>query len=364
MNRDTVSGTKTYARTPVEEAPGRSLRAARSRTRRRLHEPRPAATPEVRARVGQWKAEVKAACLAGHISKGGDKYLHELLTIPSVARGDYSLYGDTEMGRRINVSARTVRRHRADALEHGLVEVLGHGTDRKPCMVRPILRDGSPVFGRPEMAGKTDTYGRLTRPIVAADLLLTEVLETEEPPPSPSAAPDTAEEGRAAFENQVADPLQAPTARPGPKAAADDAISEIAEATPAAPTGPPGLSAAPSAAMSFGEFWLAMGRTGPEGYARAYWGRLSASDKAAIRARLAQPRTWAADMWAGKWLECRVWEEAAAANRPAQVWVREGSPEWRAWVKHGHSRTKMDSRGGWHFPSRLPPLDAEAATRK
>jgi hypothetical protein len=24
----------------------------------------------------------------------------------------------------------------------------------------------------------------------------------------------------------------------------------------------------------------------------------------------------------------------------------------------------VDSRGGWHFPSRLPPLDAEAATRK
>jgi hypothetical protein len=98
--------------------------------------------------------------------------------------------------------------------------------------------------------------------------------------------------------------------------------------------------------MSFPEFWLAMGRTGNEGYARAKWGKLSAADKAAIQERLSHPRSWAADMWAGKWLECRIWEEtppvAGSANRPEQVYIREGTPEWRAWATPpgGHHRPR------------------------
>jgi hypothetical protein len=62
-----------------------SLRSIRSRTRRRLHEPRPPATPEIRARIGQWKAEVKAACLARYIGKGDHKYALDLLNIPGRA---------------------------------------------------------------------------------------------------------------------------------------------------------------------------------------------------------------------------------------------------------------------------------------
>jgi hypothetical protein len=217
------------ARTPELCPSSPAIRAIRSRTRRRLHEPRPASTPESRARVGQWKAEVKAACLAGHISKGGDKYLHELLAIPSVARGDYSLYCDAENGQRLNVSGRTVRRHRKEAADHGLIEVLGHGKDRKPCAVRPILRDGTPVFPGPELAGKSDTFGRLTRPILAANLLLTETLKTEDPPLPP--VPEASEEGERAFDqfedkpaiveppsrspqNEPAEPVAAP-ATPG-----------------------------------------------------------------------------------------------------------------------------------------------------
>jgi hypothetical protein len=99
----------------------RSTRAARSRTRRRLHEPRPPITPEIRARIGQWKTQIKAACLAGYISKGGDKYLHELLAIHSVARGDYCLYSDAEMGQRINIKGRTIRQHQP----HGMAASCG-----------------------------------------------------------------------------------------------------------------------------------------------------------------------------------------------------------------------------------------------
>jgi hypothetical protein len=189
------------------------IRAARSRTRRRLHEPRPPVTPEIRARIGQWKAQIKAACLAGYISKGGDKYLHELLTIHSVARGDYCLYSDAEMGQRINIKGRTIRQHRKDADIHGLVEVLGHGKDRKPCMVRPILRDGSPVFPDPKSASKSATFSRLTRQISAANLLLTDTLKTEEPPPLPPAVPDGPEEEGRVFD-RVEDEEPAKPAEP------------------------------------------------------------------------------------------------------------------------------------------------------
>jgi hypothetical protein len=347
------------------------IRAARSRTRRRLHEPRPPVTPEIRARIGQWKAQIKAACLAGYITKGGDKYLHELLTIHSVARGDYCLYSDVEMGQRINIKGRTIRQHRKDADIHGLVEVLGHGKDRKPCMVRPILRDGSPVFPDPKSASKSATFSRLARQISAADLLLTETLKTEEYPPLPPAVPDSPEEGERVFD-RVEDEEPAESARP----------AETAQA--GAPTQPPGTGNAPAhsarapsarpdaiepakPAMSFPEFWLAMGRTGNEGYARAKWGKLSAAEKAAIQERLSHPRSWAADMWAGKWLECRIWEEtppvAASATRPEQVYIREGTPEWRAWQRHLVATTgrgtPVNNRGGWYFPSKLPLLEAE-----
>jgi hypothetical protein len=364
-----------------------ATRAARSRTRRRLHEPRPPITPEIRARIGQWKAQIKAACLAGYISKGGDKYLHELLTIHSVARGDYCLYSDAEMGQRINIKGRTIRQHRKDADIHGLVEVLGHGKDRKPCMVRPILRDGSPVFPDLKSASKSATFSRLTRQISVADLLLTDTLKTEDYPPLPPAVPDGPEEGERVFDRVKDEEPAKPAESARPAGTAQAAPAE--PPGPRAPTQPPGTGNAPAdsarapsatqpepdaiepakPAMSFPEFWLAMGRTGPEGYARAKWGKLSAAEKTAIQERLSHPRSWAADMWAGKWLECRVWEEAEAVpvaapvDRSAWVWLHERAPEFRAWQRDliattGHG-TPTDDRGGWWFPSKLPPLETE-----
>jgi hypothetical protein len=379
------------ARTPqlahLSAAGTEAVRAARSRTRRRLHEPRPTATPEINARIGQWKNNIKAACLAGYIGQSYDKYLHELLTISSVARGDYCLYSDKEMAQRLNLrgdGSRTVRRHRAAATKQGLLEVLGHGKDRKPCMVRPVLPDGSPVFlSRPELAGRSDTFVRLTRTTLAADLLLTDTLETEESPPLPPAVPDGPEEGGRVFDRvedeEPAKPAEsarparttqaAPAEPPGPRGAptqppgTGNAPADFARAPSATRPGPDAIEPA-KPAMSFPEFWLAMGRTGNEGYARAKWGKLSAAEKAAIQERLSHPRSWAADMWAGKWLECRIWEEtppvAASANRPEQVYIREGTPEWRAWQRHLVATTgrgtPVNNRGGWYFPSKLPPL--------
>jgi hypothetical protein len=360
------SGTNPYARTYVARSspelvpgPARSLRSIRSRTRRRLHEPRPAVPRETCTRIGQWKAEVRAACLAGCIGKGDDKYALELLAIPSVARGDYCLYSDAAMGRRINISGRTVRRHRKALADQGLIEVLGHGKDRKPCMVRPILRDGSPVFLDPKLAGRSDTNGRLTRPVLAAELLFTE--EPKDSPPLPPVEPDVAEEGGGASD-QVEDQ---PAAQIAPQAPAEASGLEEAPTQPPgaenAPAGSGEASLAPGAepavpAMSFLAFWVAMGQTGREGYARAQWGNLTVADKAAIRDRLSRPRSWAADMWAGKWLECRVWEEAVPAARPERVWLHERTPEWRCWQRHLGRDIPVDNRGGWWFSSRLPPL--------
>jgi hypothetical protein len=39
------------------------------------------------------------------------------------------------MGRRVNVSGRTIRRHRKALADQGLIEVLGHGKDHKPACI-------------------------------------------------------------------------------------------------------------------------------------------------------------------------------------------------------------------------------------
>jgi Helix-turn-helix domain len=64
--------------------------------------------------------------------------------------------------------------------------------------------------------------------------------------------------------------------------------------------------------MSFQEFWLAAGRRGHEGFARAQWRKLSFEDKAAITDRLQRDGGCALrDLWAGVWLRDRVWKEQA-----------------------------------------------------
>ena len=118
----------------------------RSRTRRHLHEPRPAVSHETRKRIGQWKAEIKQAAKARHIRAVDRLYADELLAFPSVARGHYSLCSDATMGQRLDISDSTARRQRRRLDKAGLIEVLGYGRDGNSCLVRPILRDGTPVF--------------------------------------------------------------------------------------------------------------------------------------------------------------------------------------------------------------------------
>jgi len=92
---------------------------------------------------------------------------------------------------------------------------------------------------------------------------------------------------------------------------------------------------------------------------------LHALETVKLELGLSRPHSWAAGMYAGNWLRDRVWEESVlpvSTSRPERVWLHERSPEWRCWQRHlvatrGRG-TPMDSRGGWHFPSKLPPEGA------
>jgi hypothetical protein len=314
-----------------------------------LHDPRPAVSHETRKRIGQWKAEIKEAAKARQIRAVDRLYADELLAFPSVVRGHYSMASDASMGQRLDVSDSTARRQRRRLDKAGLIEVLGYGRDGNSCLVRPILRDGTPVFPDPERPTRAAISDRPPRSELTADSFL-QTLNTEEPLPLPlSPVPDDATRGAKALdqiEDQPAEPAQAVESEP----------AKVVESEPAKPIEPV------EPVMTFLQFWLAIGQTGKEGYARAQWRKLSSADKAAIRDRLTRPRSWAADMWAGKWLECRVWEEpvTTSTSRPAQVHIRENTAEWRAWQRHLGRSMPVDKLGGWHFPSRLPPLPPDS----
>src|SRR6516165_8441773 len=218
--REAIQTRRTETRPKPRTAPfgpprssARSLRSIRSRTRRRLHEPRPAVSHETRKRIGQWKAEIKQAAKARHIRPVDRLYADELLAFPSVARGHYSLCSDATMGQRFDVSDSTARRQRRRLDKAGLIEVLGYGRDGNSCLVRPILRDGTPVFPDPEMPSRPVTSDHPPRSELTADLS-TKTPKTEEPP-LPPASPDAAGQGGEAFDRFEKEPTKPKPAEPG-----------------------------------------------------------------------------------------------------------------------------------------------------
>jgi hypothetical protein len=74
-------------------------------------------------------------------------------------------------------------------------------------------------------------------------------------------------------------------------------------------------------------------------------------------------RRWASES-TSKPAPCRVWEEAVPAGvsvqGPERVYIRNITPEWRCWERHLGRSIPVDSRGGWWFPSKLPPLPVAA----
>lgn len=83
----------------------------------------------------------------------------------------------------------------------------------------------------------------------------------------------------------------------------------------------------------------------------------------AVRYRMAtQGRPARYIMSARRWLADSHWRDAAMSSAPpcaALVWIPYGSKEWSAWAEHYRAtRGKtppQDRRGGWRFPSLIPP---------
>jgi hypothetical protein len=343
-----------------------AARAVRNDTRRRLREPRPAATPEVRARIGLWKAQVKAARLAGNISEVDPSWADELLTFPSVAGGGWCMASDATFGRRLNVKAITARRRRRRLDSAGLIEVQGHGKDGNSCLVRPILRDGTPVFGGSEMTTRPITSDQPPRSHVNTNLFLTEVLITEPPPlpPEPAAPPEEGgKEGGQSMKEGAPVARQEPAQAPGPAAAPTQ--------PPTAKIAPAGSAVTPAGGrVPFEELW----RLNPSGFvgrARAAWLTLSDAQTRAAKADLEAvlkrgPLPKGFD-YAGTHLKMiRAGQPAAAIMAPApviitaQFYTRPDSAEWAAWEKYYRARgLKMpEAKGtGLFFDTKLPPWE-------
>jgi len=127
---------------------------------------------------------------------------------------------------------------------------------------------------------------------------------------------------------------------------------------------------------AFEEFWKAFPKRdgdNAEAPARAAWRKAiatgerpdtiiaAAKDYASATAR--RERQYIAS--ASRWLGEERWRGAAPPKGAPGVWIKQGSPEWVPWSDHWRA-TKgksppVDAKGGWRFPSRIPPAPLEQA---
>jgi len=304
----------------------------RASTRRNLHRPRPQATPEIKQRVGHWIARVEAAQKAGLISKSCHLYLLGLLKIPSVARGQWSLYSDKEMAPRLNCSDRTVRRHRKEGVDAGLIESLDGRQRHQTCMVRPILA-GSAVFNPTKTASNSASFGPRSRPKVADDLFYTESVETP-PQPLPDAEPETS----------------------GPALVAPDIDSDAS-------------AAAATAEVTFEKFWAVTDQKGAESAARTVWDKLRPADRAAIAAAIQRDgRLKTGESYVANWLKHRRWPTLSVPRSKDEISIPAGfrifrdTPQGDAWLRYwrktGQRELAWSPRTGCYIkplPTEWPP---------
>ncbi len=76
-----------------------------------------------------------------------------------------------------------------------------------------------------------------------------------------------------------------------------------------------------------------------------------------IRSRPARAGSVSSWKFYAKILRDKIAERApsTAAFGPPKVHVMSGTPEWDAWVAHEGRARPLDAKGGWSFPSKLPP---------
>lgn len=76
-----------------------------------------------------------------------------------------------------------------------------------------------------------------------------------------------------------------------------------------------------------------------------------------IRSRPARSGSVSSWKFYAKILRDKIAERApsTATFGPPKVHVMSGTPEWDAWVAHEGRARPLDAKGGWSFPSKLPP---------
>lgn len=82
-----------------------------------------------------------------------------------------------------------------------------------------------------------------------------------------------------------------------------------------------------------------------------------------IRSRSARAGPVSSWKFYAKILNDKIAERAppAPCTGPPKVHVMSGTPEWDAWVAFEGKPRPADARGGWYFPSRMPPSIEKAA---
>jgi hypothetical protein len=312
-------------------------RALRDHTRRQIKQRRPAATPDIRARIGRWRADIRALLRAGKIPSTAVDYAVELLSFPSIALGGFGMAADKSMAMatRLNVGVNSARHSRRVLEAAGLIEV--RREPGKTCLVRPVLRDRSAVFEPPKTINNPRRLTPKTPACHADDLSLTEEKTSSSPPLPPSVPNGSAEEGGAhdLVEAEAAHPQASAPDDVPKKAAAEETVpgcssrQDLVSVIPEA-------SAKPAAAIrlddreAFLKVWRATGCVGKEGPAMAAWFGLSAGDKAEALDDVGRPDFRMPDMWCAVWLKGRVWKRsapAAASASPSCVAIRRGTPQ-------------------------------------
>jgi hypothetical protein len=275
----------------LESNPARGeIRGIREINRRRMKAPRPAMTRATAYQVRLWCAEIERARAMkvknGGISKGADRYLKLVKGMPTVQAGGWCDTRDAVMAKWLNCSRHTVLRHRHETLTAGLLEDKGTGgRDHKPCLVRPIMRDGSPVF--------TGTFATLSvAKIDHQQVPLLELPEDSSPLTPPTAAPE-------------------PSQTCGPAPEALDAIAgnptESPPTTAGKGLGNEGFGAKP-VPLTFEAAWAASGKVGLKSFAETQFDKLTDAERAALGERMQREgRLDTGDAWFGKWLQRKGW---------------------------------------------------------
>jgi Helix-turn-helix domain len=278
-----------------------------------LAEARKRARPVLR----QWLRRIELDVMAGQLSPLDFLMAKELCNYPSSNWGR-CYAGQERLGAAVGSCARTARSSLKRLRDRGFIWRKRGGPGRSACWTFCV--NGKPIFG-----------GAAFLP---APIPLVEKQQHSAQDRKDVAGLDRKDVSAKPYEQDH--PIEHNPSPLPPKAAIE----------PSGPTrGPPSeVSEAPvvdgeiiTEVISFQEFWLAAGRRGHEGFARAEWRKLSATDKAAISDRLRRDgQLGLRNLWAGTWLRDRVWEEPAPSPpEPKPRFVRPihvlpGSELWRA----------------------------------